>query len=320
MMEEINQKLEILLNRTKDLDKLSNLVNEISCRLVEVEDKLKNVATKVENHVKEVTTKVIDIEKSIKFTDSQYDKQKKTTDYLTKRDGEINSDIKTLQANVTNLQNELEQEKASRNDDAQHARSSTHVKILGVPLQSGEDDFNTVSSNNEVTRMLIKNLADAAKFEEFTADQIDVCHRVGADIDSPIIVRFKYKCDRMHFFSQRKLLQKVDLKDLKLVPYQPTGDEHSRGRGGGSRGRGGSTRGRGGSGSARQTGQQENGNIYMQESLTKYSSDLLKELKVASTEKKYKYTGYIFNGQIRAKKEDDAKFVRIRCRSDFAKL
>lgn len=334
-MEELGKKLDILLNRTKDLEKLQTLVNEINCRLIDVEKKLSDVDQKSKTAIKDVETKVnarVDIiEKSTVFISSEYDGQKKSIVNLLKRDTEIKTDLNSIHSKLAQLENDLEQEKAARNDDAQHARSSTHAKIHGIPIQTGEDDFDQSSSDNAVTRALIIKLASVAKMSNFEEDQIDVCHRVGADSDSPIIIRFKCKRDRMNFFKQRKSVTKIQPTDLNCIEFQPSAASV---RGGGNRGRGGVRGGRGASrgGGSRPAGggpiiagggdndAGERGPIFIQESLTKYSSDLLKSLKAVTNGKNYKYGGYIFNGQIRAKVDDDSKFIRIRCKSDFSKL
>ena len=52
--------------------------------------------------------------------------------------------------------------------------------------------------------------------------------------------------------------------------------------------------------------------IFMQESLTKYTSDLLKEAKFAASALKYKYTGYTINGEVCVKLSDGAQSISIK--------
>lgn len=315
-MDEINKKLEILLNRTRNLEKLEVTVNQINCRLIDLEKK-------VQDDFKNLATRVETVETSIKFTDSQYDQQKKTTDNLVKQESDLKNEIKDLNVGMRRLENELEQEKASRNEDAQHARSSTHVKLCGLPMQDGEDEYDQRSSDNPVTRALVVKVAGVADMRDFDSDQIDVCHRLGSDENSPIIIRFKHKCERMAFFHQRKNLANVTKSELGLVPRDPAkvaemaSARGARGGGRGGRGRGG---GRGGGARGGDNREERGDGIFMQDSLTHYSSQILSLVKDATSKLNFKYAGYVFNGQIRAKKGDTDKFIRFRCVSDISKL
>ena len=97
--------------------------------------------------------------------------------------------------------------------NAQYNRSSFQVKILGIPEQDGEE-IKSVGSN-QTTATLIDKLASVAGIDSFDSSMIDVAHRtpsrkVGAI--PAIIIRFKFKHDRLVSYSQRKKLNKVKLK------------------------------------------------------------------------------------------------------------
>ena len=108
---------------------------------------------------------------------------------------------------VDNLQNDLEQEKTSRNKDAQYQRYAVNLKILGLPLQGEEGNSDTskmrqksTSANNRKTLDFISRLVDAAGITNFNTEQIDVCHRLGSNHFSPIIARFSKKTGQKIIF------------------------------------------------------------------------------------------------------------------------
>ena len=60
--------------------------------------------------------------------------------------------------------------------------------------------------------------------------------------------------------------------------------------------------------------------VFMQESLTKYTSDLLKEAKLAAGALSYKYPGYTINGEVRVKILEGAKYIAIKSVKDLQKI
>ena len=56
--------------------------------------------------------------------------------------------------------------------------------------------------------------------------------------------------------------------------------------------------------------------IYLQEHLTQYNKDLLKETRDA-LQRTHKYPAYVKNGEVRAKVNENSKYVVINCRGDY---
>lgn len=307
-MEEINKKLELLIERTKGLEKLESTISEINKRLINVEGSLKKEVSDLKGRCNE-------IEKSQKFFSDQYDKNKKITECLIKKDTSLEKENQTLNVRLNALNEQLDNEAAARNADAQHLRSSLNIKICGIPMQDGEETRDNSQANNNTSSEIVATLAVAAKLENFAPDQLDVCHRTNSEnANSPIIIRFKTKNDRSRFFSQKKNLNDITLADLNIE--QP--DDAAVSTDGAARG-GHSGLGRGGG--HRPTPRPVDGTtrprIYMQESMTEYNSYLLKEAKVAAQALNYKYAGYFYNGQVRVKMSDSSKFISIKCKSDL---
>lgn len=311
-MEDLKKQMETLLARTQGLVKLEKTVEEINNRLKNVEETLRKEVSDLKNRVG-------DLEKSQQFISKQYEGHKKTNENLIKRDTALDNENKQLNSRINSLNEELEQERAARNADAQHLRSSLHVKVCGIPMQDGEETRDASQANNTTTSELVTKLAIAAKFEKFDPSQIDVCHRTSNENpNSPIIIRFKSKNERSVFFSQRKNLQDLKLEDLGIEePEPPVVDPSQPAARGGLRGggRGGGPGRRAGGRNA--TDENDRPRVFLQEALTEYNTVLLKEAKIAASALQYKFAGYVYNGQVRVKLSEGAKFIPIRSKFDL---
>ena len=115
----------------------------------------------------------------------------------------------------------------------------------------------------------------------------------------------------MEFFRQKKALYHIKITDLGLSSSVSRGNNVTNTRGDHSKQyitRSSSSR------------LQKADNVYMQESLTRYSSDLLGKCKLAASALNYKFPGYVIRGQIRCKKNETSSYLRIRCPSDLLNI
>ena len=62
------------------------------------------------------------------------------------------------------------------------------------------------------------------------------------------------------------------------------------------------------------------GNICMSGSLTPENRRLLKETKIISRKKEYKYKRYKVNGQVRVSKNDKSEVIIVECIADLCKI
>ena len=195
--------------------------------------------------------------------------------------------------------------------------------MCGIHLQPGEDE-RSITSTNPVTREIINRVCAAAQIN-IGENDIDVCHRLGAEVRSPIIIRFNSKSARYNFFSQRKKLINISTTDLNYdnLPSVTPADAAPNERAGGGRSRGG----RHGGPAARnvesfavagEPNTDEDQPIYMQEHLTKFTKDLLKEAKETFTALEYEFPGYIKDGEVRVKRRADDKPMSVRAKTDIA--
>ena len=353
-------KLDLLLKKMDDNDRnMSEKVDAIDLKLSGLSAKLETIENNVKKNDENITalqtkqtndnvritnieTTLADYKKliqetkdSCEFTSQKYELVKNHPDEL----NAIKQENVGLKKSLDDLGTQLKEEKTARNIEQQYHRTSLNIKLCGVPTQDYEDE--SISASNPITEEVIKRVCSAASIIFDTAS-IDVCHRMGNSTDdrpSPIIIRFKSKRQRNHFFDQKNKLKNIAPLDVDFSNIH--GDMNNLfprrgGSRGGSRGdsRGGSRGGdsRGGSRGGARSRDSRSGDvsdgitqkvhlspIYMQEHLTKRNKDLLKSAK-AKLNGTFKFPGYVKNGEVRAKREEESKFVSITCEEDIEKL
>ena len=175
---------------------------------------MESLDRKFSDEVSRLDKKINDIEQSQQFLSDEYQKNKIVMNNITNKNVKIEQENKLLHSELSKLTKELEQEKATRNEEAQYHRTSLNVRITGIPFQAGEDDI--TDTNNKETLSIIQKVSTISKIQNFDIKHVDVCHRVGYSKYSPIIIRFKTKDKRMNFFKQRKNLRKFHHRRLRF--------------------------------------------------------------------------------------------------------
>ena len=341
---DIISKLDQILDRQSKLegkiDTLSKQVEEFDQRFSTIEGRVTANETRIDaseettkKHsldIVELNGKFNEVEKSCTHISDQYDKLLLSSGENTESISELGTRLTgidkeniNLKAQIAGLKHELEQEKVSRNTDAQYQRTSINVKLCGLPIQPGED-IQADTSSNPVTRALITRVCDAAGISLFNDGDIDVCHRLGSKPRCPIIIRFVSKSSRYNFFSQRYKLNDIDTGKLSytdLPVISPPKDRGAPGRGGkAAQTPRWNLRNRD-HGEAAVYGETEDPHpIYLQEHLTKLTKDLLKETKTVFEGLGYEYPGYIKDGEVRIKYKGTDKPIPIRCATDIKRI
>ncbi len=236
-----------------------------------------------------------------------------------------------LKKRLDDVSNDVDQEKIGRNASEQYLRTSLNIKICGVPAQPGED-VQTSAASNPVSIEVVKQVCQQLNVL-LPPPAIDVCHRLSNDSASPIIIRFTSKSARFNFVAQKSNFKgatsaDVDLSGIQL-PQQIRAVMEKRGPLGGTRGGFNGARSRrpegagiGGdplSGAFGGGGFGEPTPIYLQEHLTKRNKDLLKEAKT-NLRDSFRFPGYVYHGEIRAKKTQDSRHFVIRSSRDISNL
>ena len=220
----LTQLKELLAPLEKKIDKLTDRFDDIEKRFNDIEGKTsaneKRISENAEN-VESLNNQVKDCVKSCTFVSGSYDEVQLSLKRVENRCKDLASENVLLKSKLDGLSNEMEQERSLRNQDAQYLRTSVNVKLCGLPLQAGEDERSATPSN-PVTREIVNHVREAAQINIDKSD-IDVCHRLGTDLRSPIIIRFISKSARYSFFSQRKKLTNVSTMDLNYTDL-PTAD------------------------------------------------------------------------------------------------
>ena len=317
-LEDLNAKLDLLLNNVSVMDtKLSHMDTKLS----QTNERMIQLELKFDEKFSVLEEKIRSLEDSQDFISKQYDKVKLINDNLITEHSNHDQEIIKMKQNLDKLNNELDQERTARNISEQYLRTSYNVKLGGIPIQPNEDESN--STSNTATRDIVEKVAVASKMTNFNVNQIDVCHRLGKNIFSPIIIKFYKKADRFNFFNQKGLLKSLTLTNLnfKVSSEQVAILNSAQSRNSSPGGRGGG-RQQGGR-SARwfdKDGKLKDRSIFLQESLTELNGELLKLAKDAAIAVGYKYTGYTVKGQVRVKLSDGAKYIPINSKHDLVNI
>ena len=313
MEEKLEQFMKDQSQFSKHLEELctdtNNNINNLSRRFSTLENKVSNLDQRIDTFEKEL----VDCKNSASFLSDKYDDHQKKLDEQQRQIVNLSSENEDLKIILDNINNELEAEKSNRNKDSQYHRSSINVKILGIPVQPGEEGYVIVdgkkvkssSSDNHKTREVIRILADAAEINDFNTNQVDVCHRIGNYSYCPIIIRFTRKQDRENFFRQRGRFKNIDISEVAIATtmkeltnwrdektkYQPRKDWTN-----------------------------EYPRLNVVEHLTNMNNELLKAASIKARALQYKFPGYVLNGEVRVKRTENSHHISINSNSDLVKI
>ena len=187
-----SQKLNILLERTECLD-------GIKSDLISIKEDITNVKNRLDTA--ETTLKEFgQLQTSVTFLSEKYDKLLADTSTLKDKIKSLETDNQVLNKKIGQFNNKLSTEKAERNEEGQYHRTAHNVKILGVSLQKGEENSERVT--NPVTTQVVMKICEKAGIRVELSD-IDVCHRLGQNEFSAILLHFGLKTDALSGFRGR---------------------------------------------------------------------------------------------------------------------
>lgn len=307
----------ICADNQKTLRQLDQKVTKLDGKVTAVEKKHHLLETRVnnfENSTKAsfagITKRINDAETSCKFVGDKYD------DIKLKVDNNAIG-IQALKDELDETKNDLKNEKINRNDDAQHFRSSFYLKFHGIPWQEGEESFKIQPDNSKVrtggacnmkSLHLIYELVTTAGIENFSAEQVDACHRTSQYYLAPIIVLFSRKRDRENLFRQRSKLGnlnvlsydelKLQCDEVKLRAWREQQEKNV----------------------PNKDWSAELPRINIREYLTSANSSLLNAVMPVARAKQYKHPGYLLGRRIHVRKTDTSAPIEILVPSDIAKI
>ncbi len=297
-----------------------------------------NKSKQLENNLDGVHRSVTVLDKTVKtvkesgeFISAKYDdliklanENKTSIDQLKLDCTGVSRENIALKTTIAGYKHELEQEKTARNTDAQYQRTSINLKLCGLPMQEGEE-IQGGPPTNPVTKAVITRVCEAANITT-GFDDIDVCHRLGNEQRSPIIIRFNSKSAQYSFYNQRAALKNISTLDVNFAELPTPTDYRERSSPHAIRGvRDGRGGGVAASGDSRSREPLVFGpnktahDVFIQEHLTKNTKTLLKDTKDALSTLDYAYV-YVKDGSVRVKKYPNDKPTTIRCKDDIEKL
>ena len=168
------------------LEQHSQSIKRIDGNLVGDANRLANLETSKVEQAKEIK----ELTESVAFLSQEYETFKLK---IAELEG-VKTENVHLKKRIDDLENALLNEKIGRNDEQQYLRQSYNIKICNIPTVTGED-VQTKSATNPITLEVVKQLARQTDML-LPPTAVDVCHRLGSDPGSPIIIRFRSKSDR----------------------------------------------------------------------------------------------------------------------------
>lgn len=156
--------------------------------------------------------------------------------------------------------------------DLEQYSHRNNLVVYGVPEEK-----------NEMILHVVRRLATALQFDEWSPSLIDAVHRMGKSSESkprPIIIRFVSRLDKDLFLSKRKVRRNLKAKDL---------------------------------------GFSSEGSIYVNESLTPANRELLKKTRDTARDRGYSYV-WTTNCTIFARREKGAPAIKIASATDLDRM
>ena len=222
------------------------------------------------NSINELQNKQIDIQSSQSFLSDKYDKLIKEIEELKISKYKLQDENKYLNNYLCNVGRLAEESKERINDLNQYIRRIM-LEVNGIPQEKEEDLM-------EILKVLFDKLELSALF-----NTIDVAHRLSDHPAASIIIKFVTRSARDQFFSARKNLENIKLKDIGFCNEEI-----------------------------------HNNSIFINESLTKQNKDLFKKLRTRCKEIGYSFW-WTVNGTVFVRKGEKEKAIKISNENDITR-
>lgn len=242
--------------------------------LTSIDEKLTNILNILGSHtdnIGEIKKEQQEMSRSIELC------HKNISDFtqLVSNQGEKIADCETellrINSEVIRLNKELKKSKQEVNDLEQYSHRNNLI-VFGIPEDKGEHIHH-----------VIRRLANALQFPDWSTNLIDAVHRMGKSTETqprPIIIKFVSRLVKEEFWSKRKVRRNLKATDLGF------GSENS---------------------------------IYINESLTQTNRELLKKTRAVAKEKGYTQV-WTSNCSIFVRREKGSQLIKITSTSDVDRL
>ena len=196
---------QVITKNTNTLSEYKKTIDTIALNVTSIQNRLKGLSTKVNTLENDTNKRFVLLEKRVGEIENSREFDSRTIDAIKHKQESNSVQELVLKETVDNLANQLKEEKIGRNADAQYQRACFHVKIVGVPMQEGEEGYTvdenqkkirSPSANNVTSLEIIADIVSKANITGFHTNQIDVTHRTSSYHFSPIIIKFLRKNDK----------------------------------------------------------------------------------------------------------------------------
>lgn len=173
-----------------------------------LDDKLNtilNILQKNTDDIQEIKNEQKELRSSIEFCHASVSDLKKTSDDQDKKINSCNNDIEQLIGNSGKMNNDIMYLRKDLNAMEQYSHRNNLI-VYGIPEEA-----------NENIHTVIRRLAVALQFPEWSSRLLDAAHRMGRRGEKgprPIIIKFLSRFDKEDFIRKRRVRRNLTAVDL----------------------------------------------------------------------------------------------------------
>lgn len=261
---------------TRNTTKLKSDTESASPTLQSIDTKLNSIITILEknsNDISEIKKEQRDMCESIEMCHSNINDIKALVTDQDVKISKCEDDILRINKETNRISNILSKVKEEVRDLEQYSHRNNLI-VYGIPEEKNENII-----------LVVKRLANALQFENWSSNLLDALHRMGKTDFSrsqprPIIIRFISRLDRDLFLSKRKVRRNLRASDL---------------------------------------GYSSDNSVYVNESLTTANRELLKKTREAARIKGYSHV-WTTNCSIFTRRDNGAQAIKVVSEKDLERM
>lgn len=175
-------------------------------------DSILNILKKNTDDIQEIKNEQKELRHSIEFCHASINDLKKITDDQDTKINYCNTNIKLIIEREDKLSSEVKHLRRDLNAVEQYSHRNNLI-VYGVPEEASEN-----------IHAVIRRLASALQFPEWSSRLLDAAHRMGKRGEQgprPIIIKFLSRFDKEEFLKKRRVRRNLKAKDLGFGSEHP---------------------------------------------------------------------------------------------------